>query len=179
MQNWGAFLATRDRGREVRSDIETVIRGSGSGEYIVLDFDGIQEITVSFGDECVAKLLVDRSADENADWSLALANLNDEVLETLGLVLGRRKLAAAVIGPAGLGLVGDNGWLGLTLDVAAAMGIFRANDLAERLGLTAQAANNRLRQLVATGAVRRERVVPDGGGKEFVYHIAIPEQEHS
>lgn len=45
---------------------------------------------------------------------------------------------------------------------------------ANRLRISPQAANNRLKVLVSSGAVARERIVPAGGGKEFSYRVAIP-----
>ena len=47
---------------------------------------------------------------------------------------------------------------------------FKANDVAEALGLSAQNANNRLKRLAASGALRKSRSATSGrGGKEFVY----------
>ena len=58
---------------------------------------------------------------------------------------------------------------------AAALGTFRVGDLAEKLGTTAPATNNRLRVLLQAGAVMRERSVPDHGGREFIYKVvALP-----
>jgi predicted transcriptional regulator len=71
-------------------------------------------------------------------------------------------------------ILGGPGWLPETLSAAVELRSFSAAELAERLSLTPQAANNRLSGLVATGGVVRERIVPEGGGKEFGYRVAIP-----
>lgn len=172
---WNAFLATRERGRRVREDIENNIARMPAGETFSMDFSGVEGITVSFGDECVAKLILDRDTSDHVDCGLVIEGANEDVHETLETVLRRRKLAAASLTGSGeLEVLGGPSWLPETLNTALALRSFRAADLAERLGITPQAANNRLRLLVASGAVARERAVPDGGGKEFTYRIAVP-----
>lgn len=63
-----------------------------------------------------------------------------------------------------------------TLEASQRLGEFRASDLADALDVSPQAANNRLRQLVASGVVARRRVVPEGGGKEFQYRLRVLQQ---
>lgn len=177
LSKWGSgFLATRDRGREVREDIEQALRRLSPGETLILDFSDIDAITVSFGDECVAKLLLARNAGDFIDRGIVAEELSEDVHEALDVVLDRRKLALISPRPGGdLVILGDPGWLEVTLRAALRLQSFRAADLADALGITAQAANNRLRLLVASGAVTRERIVPEGGGKEFAYKAAVPE----
>lgn len=172
---WNAFLATRDRGRRVREDIEQKLASVPAGEALSLDFAGVEGITVSFGDECIAKLILARASGDFVDRGLLVENPNEDVRETLETVLERRKLAAVVLGHHGeLEVLGQHGWLPETVKVAQDLRSFRASELAERLGITPQAVNNRLKLLVACGAVVRERVVPEGGGKEFSYSVVIP-----
>lgn len=45
--------------------------------------------------------------------------------------------------------------------------------LAERLGVSVQAANNRLRRLYDIGLADRERVAVAGGGREFSYSLRL------
>src|ERR1017187_3674976 len=54
------------------------------------------------------------------------------------------------------------------------LGTFSALDLAERLAITPQNVNNRLKRLVEAGAIRRRRVVSSRGGKEFTYTAPAP-----
>jgi predicted transcriptional regulator len=52
---------------------------------------------------------------------------------------------------------------------------FRAGELSERLGVTLQNVNNRLKRLVSNGTLKREKNIPSNrGGKEFVYTIPAP-----
>jgi hypothetical protein len=101
--------------------------------------------------------------------------MNPDVRETLEAVLARRKVAAVILNAAGEPeIIGEPSWMKDTLAAALELRSFRASDLAARLGITPQAANNRLKNLVACGAVARERTVPEGGGKEFSYEVVIP-----
>lgn len=172
---WSVFLATRERGRRVREDIEERLAELAVGDSLVLDFAGVEGITVSFGDECVAKIILARSAGDFADRGLVIEGANDDVRETLEAVLSRRNISAISLSASGEPQVlGERDWLPATLAAAIELRTFSASDLADRLDLTPQAANNRLKVLVASGAVARARVVPEGGGKEFSYTVVIP-----
>lgn len=172
---WNAFLATRERGRRVREDIETALAKLAPGDNLVLNFSGVEGITVSFGDECVAKLILARSSGDFEDRGLVVTGANEDVRETLEAVLSRRKYSAIALSDSGEPIVlGERGWLPSTLTEAIQLRSFSASDLADALGITAQAANNRLKVLVTSGAVARERIVPEGGGKEFSYKVVIP-----
>jgi hypothetical protein len=172
---WGVFLATRDRGRRVREDMEAKLKELAGGDTLVLSFAGVEGITVSFGDECIAKLLIDRSTGALADRGVVVEGLNEDVRETLEAVLTRRKISAVSLTADGHPeILGEREWLPATLDAAVELQSFSASDLAHKLNVSPQAANNRLKALVASGAVVRERVVPEGGGKEFSYTVVIP-----
>ncbi|MHB1526069.1 MAG: STAS-like domain-containing protein [Candidatus Dormibacteria bacterium] len=175
VSRWSVFLATRDRGRRVREEIERHLGQLDRADNLVVSFAGVEGITVSFGDECVAKLIVARMAGDFVDRGLVIEGMNDDVRETMEAVLSRRKVAAVALAASGEPeVIGDPGWMPATLAAAVELRSFRASDLAERLRLTPQAANNRLKMLVASGAVARERTVPAGGGKEFSYQVVIP-----
>jgi hypothetical protein len=120
-------------------------------------------------------LIAARTAGDFVDRGLLIEGMNDDVRETLEAVLARRKVAAVVLGTSGAPeVIGEPAWLSPTLTVALELRSFGAADLADRLHITPQAANNRLKMLVASGAVARELVIPAGGGKEFSYEIVIP-----
>jgi hypothetical protein len=172
---WGNFLATRERGRQVRGEIEAKLSQISVAHTLALDFGGVDGLTVSFGDECVAKLVLGRAGGDFADRGLVIEGTNEDVRETLETVLARRKVAAVAISQAGKAeVLGEVGLLAETFKAALKLENFRASDLAAQLSITPQAANNRLRLLVASGAVVRERTVPEGGGKEFGYRTVIP-----
>jgi hypothetical protein len=176
VERWSSsFLATRERGRRVREDVEHELGQLDAGQTLALDFAGVEGVTVSFGDELLAKLVIDRSTGQFVDRGLVVEGANEDVRETLETVLARRKVAAVNVDADGQPeVLGGPGWLPETLAAALELRSFSAVELAERLDLTPQAANNRLAGLVASGGVVREQVVPEGGGKEFGYRLAVP-----
>jgi STAS-like domain of unknown function (DUF4325) len=174
-ERWEAFLATRPRGARVREDIERELAKVSPGGFLALDFSGVDAVTFSFADEAIAKLVADRLSGDLPDRGLVLEGLNEDVRETVEVVLQRRKLAAVVATESGFSAVGVGDWLEPTLRTAAKLGEFSARALGDELGLSPQAANNRLQLLVASGAVVRHRVVPDKGGKEFMYRFIVPQ----
>ncbi|HUC36469.1 MAG TPA: DUF4325 domain-containing protein [Acidimicrobiales bacterium] len=160
----------------MREEIEQQLAQLAAGENLAISFEGVEGITVSFGDECVAKLIVARLAGDFDDRGLVIEEMNIDVRETLEAVLSRRKIAAAVLNSKGAPeILGEPKWMQETLAAALDLRSFRASDLADRLHITPQAANNRLKSLVGSGAVARERIVPEGGGKEFSYEVVIPQ----
>ena len=52
---YGADLGTRQIGVKVRADLLPLVKGD---EKVVLDFTGVDVVTNSFADECIAKLLL-------------------------------------------------------------------------------------------------------------------------
>lgn len=174
----GQFLATRSRGAQVQEALMAALRETPEGDHLGIDFGDVEDVTVSFVDEALGGLLGKRSKDETLSArGIVLTGLNPDCRDTLDAVLKRRESAMVAVGPDldELEIVGDRrwGWMPETLAAARRLKQFRANDLADELDMTPQASNNRLRQLVASGAVARQRVVPDGGGKEFQYRIQI------
>ena len=172
---WNAFLATRERGRRVREDIEEKLAALSPGDSLAMDFADVEGITVSFGDECIAKLIIGRTTGDFVDRGLFVEGANEDVYETIDTVLARRKVAVVSMDRSGRPeILGEKGWLPATLEAALELRSFKASELAERLGITPQAVNNRMKLLVASGAVARERGVPEGGGKEFSYSVVVP-----
>ena len=54
-------MGTRLLGAKIRADLRPLLDGD---EKVVLDFSGIDTVTNSFADECIAKLLLEMPLDE-------------------------------------------------------------------------------------------------------------------
>ena len=54
-------MGTRLLGAQIRKDLRPLLDG---GEKVVLDFSGIDTVTNSFADECIAKLLLEMSLEQ-------------------------------------------------------------------------------------------------------------------
>ncbi len=166
------FPTTRAQGREGRDRLEDALTGK-QGIDLTIDFHGVEAMTISFADEFLAKFASTFSPGDH-DATVKVAGLNAENLEAVEMCLERRELQIAVLNAAGsLQLVGDR-MLADTFATALRLGTFKANDIADALSLSSQNANNRLKRLVAAGALRKTRSsAPGRGGKEFVYS-AVP-----
>ena len=58
---YGADLGTLQIGLKVRADLLPLVKGD---EKVVLDFTGVDVVTNSFADECIAKLLIEIPLEE-------------------------------------------------------------------------------------------------------------------
>jgi len=58
---YGTDFGTRDMGQKLRQKLLALIQSS---EKVVLDFTGVNVVSNSFADECLAKLLLDMPLDE-------------------------------------------------------------------------------------------------------------------
>ena len=58
---YGENFGTRDMGAKIRKELLALLEG---GERLVLDFTGVNVVTNSFADECIAKLLLDMPLEE-------------------------------------------------------------------------------------------------------------------
>lgn len=168
----GAFLATRSSARTIRESLEGKTIALDASDNVVIDFTGVEAMTISFADEFLGKFYTALAAGDIPAQVVLLRGLNEDTRETVTVCLQRRELVAAADGNGTVQLVAAPEFLVETYLHAAALGTFRANDLSDQLGITPQNANNRLRRLAAAGALRRQRVsAPERGGKEFTYTV--------
>jgi hypothetical protein len=61
---YGTDFGTRDMGAKIREKLLPVINGLDDGDKLVFDFTGVNVVTNSFADECIAKLLMEMPLDE-------------------------------------------------------------------------------------------------------------------
>ena len=170
----GGVLDTRVAGERALNDIERAIAAQRSDVVIALDFEGVRAVTVPFADACLGKLLTGRAAGFYEHHSIVLLDANEDVRETIGLALRYRNLVALVLGHGGPPeLLGADAILEQTMNAALELQDFSVIDLASRLSLSPQAANNRLRHLLRSGALERDRVNPRTGGREFRYRVPV------
>ena len=80
MKDFGERLGTRGLGERVREKIVVELRSSDTGK-IVLDFDGVQVMTQSFGDELFRKLLTEVGQAEAS--RVGFAKVSDDVRAVL------------------------------------------------------------------------------------------------
>lgn len=170
----GPVAATRHRAADVRRELDDAIRGSLAGDTIEIDLRDVEAMTVSFADELIGKLLSERMEGHWVDRRIIVSGQSDEVRETVEAALERRKVSGIyrdASGAHGHALAAPP-WFEATLLAAQKLGVFRAVEIADLLNITPQAVNNRLQRLMVSGALARQTVAPDGGGKEFEYRAS-------
>jgi anti-anti-sigma regulatory factor len=152
----GKVLGTRTLGRDVAAEL---LRRAGSGGHdLIVDFSGARVASSPFLDE-VAKALRAWKLD-HADRYLLLTGLNEDVADTLTLVLERLEMTLTQLKGGKLKLIGGREHLDITLEKAEQLEVFTASELAEQLQLKLPNLHQRLVALQAAGAVVRVR--PEG-----------------
>jgi hypothetical protein len=159
-----AVLSTRERGHEAADRVQLALdRGS-----LVLSFDGVEIATPSYLDEIVRRL--SGLLRGNQDHLVVVAGTNEEVAESLELVLEKHRMALARVQDQQLELLGGSAQLKKTLAVAQKLGgSFSAADLAKELELKVPNLHQRLKDLMEFGAVAREDDEDAVRGRKHLY----------
>lgn len=147
----GKVLGTRGLGREVAQQLR--VRAGDGERNLFVDFAGVRVASSPFLDE-LACMLRAWSAD-HPDRFVVLTHLNEDVRDTLALVLERRDMALTELQGAELRLIGGREHLEQTLGAAQELETFTAAELAEQLELKLPNLHQRLVALQAAGAVAR------------------------
>ena len=90
-RDFGENLGTRQLGRQVRERLLPLLNGD---ERVVLDFTGVDVVSNSFADECIAKLLITMPLAELKAHT-TFQGLNPMASESVLTALRRRHLAMA------------------------------------------------------------------------------------
>lgn len=85
-KQFGENLGTRMLGAEIRNLLFPLIEGD---EKVVLDFEGVDVVSNSFADECLAKLLLSMPLDELKQRT-TFRGLNDFAQKNIALAFKRR-----------------------------------------------------------------------------------------
>jgi hypothetical protein len=163
-------LSTRARGAAVADE---VLRAMTSHEAVVIDFAGVEVATPSFLDELLARLRGQLRRDEGGTF-LLIARPNEDVGESLDLVLRNRNLALAQLEEGEVRLLGGAAHLRETLKAAQTFDSFTATELADHLQVKLPNLHQRLLALQEAGALRRERDPAATRGKRYRFTAARP-----
>jgi DNA-binding transcriptional ArsR family regulator len=158
-------LSTRRLGRKVGRQAYDLLEKS---DCLLLNFFGVEVASPPFLDELLQAL---RPATFGGDTGrlLLIAGLNDDVCESLQMVLERRKLVLATLKDDKVELLGGAEQLEQTLREAVDLGVFTAPELAERLAIKLPALHQRLRALTEAGAIARQPDATAEHGKRHTY----------
>ncbi|XVQ11115.1 STAS-like domain-containing protein [Spirillospora sp. CA-255316] len=159
----------RAAGAELRQKLERALDPI-ENRTIILDFASVKAMTNSFADELVGKLYISLGGGALTSGGVQLVGLDEETRDAIEVCLERRKLIA-VDGDEHILLAAED-FLQQTYDEARKLGTFIAADLAEALDISLPNANNRLKRLVAAGAlVRTPDPGRERGGKQYSYSV--------
>lgn len=147
----GKVLGTRALGREVAEQLRERV-GEGKHDLFV-DFAGARVASSPFLDE-LARMLRAWNVD-HPDRFVVLTHLNEDVRDTLALVLERREMTLTELKEGKLQLIGGREHLEQTLGAAQELETFTAAELAVQLELKLPNLHQRLVALQAAGAVVR------------------------
>ena len=89
--DFGKYLGTRQLGQQAREKLIPLLEGD---ERVVLDFTGVDVVSNSFADECIAKLLLTMSLAELKAHT-TFRGLNPLASESVLTALRRRHLSMA------------------------------------------------------------------------------------
>ena len=87
--DYGTDFGTRDMGQKIRQKLLPLINGN---EKVILDFTGVNVVSNSFADECLAKLLLIMSLDDLKQRT-TFRGLNDFARKNIALAFKRRMYA--------------------------------------------------------------------------------------
>jgi len=152
LRDRGPVLASRRRGREAAQHLREL---SEEPSDLILDFKDVEAVTPPFLQELLDAVQSTINPGDRGRLVVA-ANLNDDVAETLALVLERRKQTLAFRRGTNVELLKPDQHLVETLREAQSLKHFTAGDLAERLEINTTAAHQRLQPLLAAGVVARD-----------------------
>ena len=166
----GRILATRDAGREAAARLAEL---STEKDAVLLSFENVVAVAPPFLNEVFRVIYGGLGLDRDGR-TVAVTALDEDVRETLQLVLDHYKLSIAELRDDGqLELLTSVPHLAETLAAAQELGEhFTAPELAERLEQKVPNINQRLTQLLHAGAIAREPDPTVSRGRRYRYRTA-------
>jgi hypothetical protein len=168
----GKILATRERGKEAAGHLREIAEEPGD---LILDFRAVEAATPPFLQEIIDSVQSIINSAGRTGRLVVAAHMNDDVAETLGFVVARKKFPIPHRTGSTVELLEGTPHLAETLREAQQLRSFTAPQLAERLKIKDDAATQRLKSLLKTGAVARERDASASRGVRDLYRAAVPE----
>lgn len=170
LRKHGAVLATRGLGAEIAAALRA---GDVSSDGLILDFKGVRVASSPCLDE-IACALRSMIAD-NPPRFVLLGNMNEDLVDTMELVVERRDIVLTAVRDGKLQTVGGTRQLDETLAAAEELGTFTAPELAEQLELKLPNLHQRLNQLMSAGALTKADDPSAQRGRRLLFSAPEPE----
>lgn len=173
LSDWAedGVLIGRPQGDAARSALQAeLLEHRSASEPVGIDARDIKLMSFPFADSFFVPLLSGWLAGYYDEHPIVVFGANEDVTETVDAALRLRNMGVVSINDE-TQLLGGEPALRETIEIAAKLGRFSATQLGAELGVSPQAANNRLKALVRMGALIRISVGVQGGGREFEYRL--------
>jgi len=177
ISQFGRRLGTRSEGASARRVLLAALDALPDGGQLALSLEGLDVLSGSFADEAIGKVCQLLSSGVHGDRTVVIHSPSADLVEDLDDKLAQRKLAMLCrVG----GKDGDWRVLGRlarplveTLELLHERGSATTKELAEELGIPANACHNRIRRLVLLHLVREEKIAAVAPNAQYRFH-AIP-----
>jgi hypothetical protein len=163
---------TRERARDLRSELERLLDDAAEGDIVVIDLQGIEAFDFSFANELFGKTLLALS-EAHPGRLVVVENLTPYTRENLEKALEGLQLAVIERQAGRLSLLGrlhaaDKVTFGA---IAASREPLTASALKDALEVNLTAMNERLSKLSKMGLVWRRRSVSAAGREQYEYLV--------
>lgn len=168
LRDVGELLLTRSEGRTTANKLRKRMLTPSD---LILDFSGIRAATPSFLDEICSEIDLGLRRHRDDGMVVVATHMRAEVVESFLYVLERHRHSLAYLTGDEIDLLNGPPHLVDTLRAAVELGgEFTVPELAERLDLQQSTVNERLADLLESGAVGRERDRKAQRGRRYRYH---------
>jgi DNA-binding MarR family transcriptional regulator len=170
----GTVLANRRRGRAAAARLRA---NAGDGQDIILDFADVEAITPPFVQELLDAVHAILGGGPDSGRLIVIVNASEDVLETLGLVLERRKSTLAFRDGERVELLSAHGpHLLEVLEKAQKLRRFTAAELAQTMSLEVNTLHGRLKPLLESGVIGRQRDPEASRGVRHIYRVVTGDE---
>lgn len=171
LQRYGSLLWTREKARQVRGRLTSVLEPLAPGDVLVVNAFGVEAFDFSFADELFSKTLSTLPVEHPGRF-LIVEDLNDCTRENLAQALERVNLAVIERRKKKLTLLGkvhpaDE----QTFAEVVGAGAASAASLSKKLQVNLTAMNERLSKLTNLSVLRREKASSANGREQYVYRV--------
>ncbi|MGD9676645.1 MAG: winged helix-turn-helix transcriptional regulator [Candidatus Bipolaricaulia bacterium] len=171
---FGRRLGTRSEGASARREIVAALERLPDDGQLTLSLHGVDVVSGSFADEAIGKTCQLLTSGAYGNRTLIVTSPSADLTEDLSDKLAQRKLAVLChVEDAAppwrvLGQLADP--LVETLHLLMERKSATTKELAESLGIAANACHNRVRHLVALHLIREERVGISAPNTQYRFH---------
>jgi|HubBroStandDraft_1064217.scaffolds.fasta_scaffold125905_2 hypothetical protein len=172
LRRHGARLWTREKARQIRSRLASILERLEAGDVLVVDATGVEVFDFSFANELFGKTISSLAAEYPGRFMI-IENLTEYASENLSKALESLNLMMIERKHGKFGLLGkvhpaDQETFA---EIVAAGQAVSAGTLSKKLDVNLTAMNERLSKLASLGLVRREKGSSAKGREQYVYRV--------